>query len=716
MFSLELYLRNSNNGSATQYTVKNLYFENFYLGRRRDINNLLIIRKIADGLILLKNPLDFAAVEDYLYSPQDAYLTIDSVLYQCLVKFTEPNFTTNQVKISLSIIDDYSRMLDGAIWDSWFQNQEPTISKLYKVNDFQLIPDTQFIDGSQYMYDAEIPGSELWGTETESFTESKDVHVADAILFDKGGDSQGGNALTIDMLIPKVEYLDAYYKPTFVKWSNSSGTHYQTVKVDYEREFRYFEESEKVPDRWEPVSGTLDKNGFTYNKYVRPLFGDQTYLTGENIYFIRDEWTSLDYSAAEFRGINTELQKSYKFYNVNTLLEQLIGSANFALTDYLTVVPSDYFVCILKNYNNNQISSDNFKLETFINFLRDKFRIYFEYNKDNFSAEFKYLDFSDKLLDIDDYRNTDFIPFIAVTLNQVPKIIDLTTEGWQLDFKSQKVSFYGKNNLKESKQYEISTDIENASKSEDALIMIKAKEDFHDQIFEQFIYIGSQNGTEALNRTKDGKFLTWDTSFLDLATYLEFDVYSNTIYLDINDDIQLSYDVVIYDGSVRVRIGSYDVTHSVTATVSVNTDSNGSSTDRLRINLNSGVGNYRGFIANITVKVKSKIPETKNGEVSGRSLKNGELSAANTIVNKKPLFSYPHGYLKNKSTIDCNTMYSKEINFKIALNLSLFAWDINKFWGLDSEEYIIFEEKRQALDVNTMSEYSIIKAKSNDII
>ena len=77
--------------------------------------------------------------------------------------------------------------------------------------------------------------------------------------------------------------------------------------------------------------------------------------------------------------------------------------------------------------------------------------------------------------------------------------------------------------------------------------------------------------------------------------------------------------------------------------------------------------------------------------------------------------SYPHGWLKDKGTIDCNPDYFKEINFNIALDLDLFDWDVNKYCLHDSEKYIIFEEKRQVLDENTLSEYSNIIAKTNEI-
>lgn len=720
MFSLEFWLRNSLDSSVTQYTVKNLAFSDFYIGRRRDEKNLLVIRKFAEGNILINNPDDFDALSDYFFFIQDARFYIDEgtlTSYECQIKFSNPDYTTKNVDLELTFLDDYSRMFEGAEFGTWGVNQQPTISKLYSVTELDTAPEQTFVDGSQYMYDAEITGSELWGTETIDIETTKDVYVSDTFKINTGGDSFGGGELTIDMLLPNTEYIDQYYKPTFIKWENSAGIvtnkYFQDVTVTYEREFRYFEETETVPDEWIPVTGTRIKNDFTYNKYVRKLYGNQTYLSGEQVYFIRDEYPGgSDYISAEFRAYNTELQKSYNFFNVNDLLEGL-SKKQHQVETYSSIISNDMYTCLMKNYNElNQVGANQFKFESFIDYYRDIEKIYYEYG--NYRASFKSLSFDTKLLDIDNYRNTNFYALEKVNLTELPKVIDFKSDAWQLDFRSQKVSFYGNNILKDQITLPISTNLESTSNSKDEYILIDTQEVSHDQIYERGIYNSVINGTEAVLRTPDGKFVSWSTGFLDLSTFIDIDLFSNRIYTQGSGTMNVSFGVIIYSGSVRIRVGNLDQTYSASTTVNTNVNVT-DDIEYFRITFNSGASSYNGFVYNISVKPITKVPTASTAVISGRSLKNANLSLANSIVNKMPLMSYKQGYLQDYGTIDVDVKYSKGINFVIPLDFDIFGYDMNDYCELNGEKYIIFEEKRQILDEYTINEYTNLKCRSNEV-
>jgi len=709
MIKLQIYNHNSN-GDTLIYDCLKLYFQGFFYGQKRDETNLLIIRMLAEGNILLKHPTDFDILKDYFFSKQDAFIYIESVLYLCQVNFIKPNYLTKEVLLNLTFIDDYSEMFEGSQLFGWSISQIPRIQKKFKISDFDVSIDSVFVDGSQYMYDVQAPGSELWGTESIIVDKDKDVKALDILKWNKGDDD-----LEIGELIVGEQYLNADYKPYFIKYTDWSVTKFRHVHCEYRREFRYFEETEDIPGGWNEAPGIRTLNGFTYNKYVRPLFGDQTYFSREDIYFIRDEATSNDYIAVTFAGINTELQKSKYFYNLNQLLEQLTIRMGVYFTSFNSVISSDYFTASLKTYNCNCRITDKFSFDYFIDFLRNKFEIYFEFK--NNEASFKSLSFTEKLFDLDNYKNYNFILNKEVILNNVPNLFKFQSASKSLDFRNQDVSFYGYNPEQKSISEGVITDIENTEKDENAFMLIKTKEEYHDQIYEQFVYDGFQNGTEAIFRSLNGKYVSWEDSYLDQSTYIDIKLYSNAIYLDIDNDIQLSYGVIIYEGSVTISIGSYSATHS--SSTSVNTFITGSTApdgDHLVIRVsNKDGGDAGGFVYGIKVKVRTNIPKAATGVISGISKKNGNLSLANTIKAFKPLMSYPDGFLEDHGVLVCNTLYSKEINVKVPLNEAMFDLDLNKYVSVGSEEYIIFERKRQILTETEISKTDILRLKSKEI-
>lgn len=726
MFSLELYMRNSLSSTLVQYTIQNLYFEDFYIGRKRDEKNLLIVRKYTEGTILIKNPADFDSIKDYIYTPQDAKFSITedltTTVYEATVNFSEPNFTRKTIKLSLNIIDQYSKILDGVEFDSQESRQDKTISTKYSDNSFSPTIEKYFVDGSQYMYDTQPPGSEFWGFDTITIDVEMDVYSADIRKFDTGGTGEDGNELKIDYFLPKSGYIAAGYKPIFIKWYDyyvflSTGFYFQNVLVTYQREFRYYQESEDVPEDWEIELPNVTRifNGKTYYKYYREYRKDQTFLNDQQVYFIRIEIDSGDlensYATATFAPYDTTLQKTNRFFNLNDLLQALsIKASNFNINSYNSDIPSDYYTTLIKRYNGDYQENLVFELQSYVDWLREIHRIYMQIEDKEIS--FIYPNFNTKRLDIEDYLNKDNYPDRLVNLNQVPKIINFNTEDVTLDFRSQELSFFGRNEQTEDKQLSIITDPENTSK--EGYIIIKTKEENQDQIYERGIYVGEQNGTEAVFRSADGKYISWDTDNLDLATFIEFDLYSNLINLDIDEACVLSYDWVVYSGNIQVIFGDYNVTHTP-GNGSVNRNINASGDERLRI-ISGQQSSAAGFIANLKLKVKTKIPETETGIISGLSKKNGELSPANLIVNKKPFVSFKKTYLNEYGKIDCNAGFYKQISdLVIPLNEKIFDWDFNEYLALDNEKYIIFEEKRQILTSTEISKHSKITAKSNEI-
>ena len=71
--------------------------------------------------------------------------------------------------------------------------------------------------------------------------------------------------------------------------------------------------------------------------------------------------------------------------------------------------------------------------------------------------------------------------------------------------------------------------------------------------------------------------------------------------------------------------------------------------------------------------------------------------------------------MEDSGVINCNTLYSKEINTIVPLNDDMFDLDFNKYVGLGSEKYIIFERKRQILTETEISKEDHLILKSNKI-
>jgi len=708
VIQLKIYGHKSD-GNTIEYECTKLIFQNFYVGKKRDELNLLVIRKFAEGTILLQDE-DFNTLKDYFFSQQDAQIYIENQWHWCMIKFLTPNYLTKKVQITLSFVDQHSRAFDGVTSNSYTQSQIPYIERKFKVEDFGLPVENYFVDGSQYMYDG-IDGN-FWGKEFQLVEGYHSVKIEDILKWNTGGED-----LEIGELIVGESYLDEYYKPDYIKYTEKVFSKFQHMRCQFVREYRYFEETETVPGDWHRWSGSKNHNNKTYNKYVRPLGGDQTYFSGEDIYFIRDEsGAGTPYMTADFQGKNTELQKSQYFFKLNEFLEQLSKECYSGYSNFYLALSGVFYFATLKMYNCNCWFKEQFSLNYFINFLRDKFSI-FLCVEDN-TISFKYLSFTSKLLDIDNYKGRNWFENNAPVFNEVAKVYTFQSNSEMLDFKEQKVSFYGYNPQQDSVSEGIVTDCEITEKTEDQIILIDTDVVNHNQIYGQFQYNDPVNGTEAIFRSVDGRFIQWDYNNLEESTYIRFGLKSNLIYMT-GSTIQISYGVLLYEGSVRVKIGNYDVIHSSSTTVNVYTTTS-ASVERLYLYVGGAApSNVRGFLYNIEVRVITLTPKKTQGVLSGASKLNGKLANANTIKNYKPQMSYSKGYFENFGTIDCNVKYSKEINFPIRLDEEIFDLDFDKYMALNSEKWIIFERKRQVLTNQNgeaiISKSDHIKCKSNEI-
>jgi len=714
-FSLELNMRNSN-GDNSIYTLKNPFFQNFFIGDRRNETNLLMMRKIAEGNIMIKNA-DYDAVEDYIYSSQDGKFYIDNgtiTAHNCKVHFSNPNFTTRRVILSIEFIDQYSLLMEGIDYGDWNDSNIPRKDIEHAVDDFFSSVASCFVDGSQYMYDTQALGSELWGLEYETFTiEYDNVFYKPWILqFNSVKPVNSDNEdLSISDFVPNSYLLDEYYKIKYVKYYhwNPGNSYYESIYIQYVREFRYFEEKEEIPEGWISINTTKEVNGLTYRKYVRPYLGDATYFSGKENYFIHDN--TPNYMTLSLQAYDVTIQKTKYFYQLNDLLRKLLTISD--LSDFYSEIPDSYYIASLYAYNTFDFFTTQVKFDYFLNFLRT-FGIYYE--NENGITSFRKLSFTEKLLDIDNYLGYNFKQLIDPSQLNVPKIYEFESGTKRPDFGNQKVSFHN-NGTSQPVSQGVITDPENTDQSKESFLLIETDIKVHDQIYSKMSLISPTTGIIGIFRTENGKYIGWDTQKMGEYTYIQFNATSNLIHLDIDNYIEISYGVKIYDGKVTVNIGNYTATHTSSAVVNTTTTSTGTE-EYFNVTLDSRVGsysNYKGFLYDIKIRVKTRRPKAAIGKISGLSKLNGNLALSNIIYNNKPLMSYPKGHLENYGSIVCEPQYSESMDVIMPLPDEVFEQDYNKHLVLDGKEYVIFERKQQIIDTNTIVNNSRLNIRTNDI-
>lgn len=707
MIRLQLGLDNAA-GQNENYFLKNLFFNDFFIGRKRDEKDLLIIRKYVEGTMFSKNPDDFDKLIDYIDTAQDAYFEIEGVFYQGRVKLSEPNYTKKTITLTLRIFDQYSETLDG----EWVLKQGydsiPKIEKEWYPRDLSV--NSAFVDGSQYMYDVNSPGDEYWGLEYLEYT-NQTVEVSPTWLL---AFNDGISEVSIGDIVPKSENFDNYYKVFSAIYSDyvAGDDVYQECDITYVREYRYFEEQEIIPEGWEVTSISKVLGEFKYKKYVRYYGGaDQMHFSQKEVYALVEGGLLF---LVDYNGVNQQLQKSSYFYNLNELVIELINNS----TGYYNPntpelpLPDDYFTATLEGYNKD-IGSPKFNLKYFKEFLRDKFSLYFE-NETDFIG-FKSLSFPTKLIDAKDFRDHDFLPNQQLTFTEQPKILEFQSSSSLVDFRTKELSFYNIERVKETITENVVVDLENTESSKTNLVLMQTDNTLVDRIYEQLQPYDNITGNIAVSRSLNGKFIQWNTDKLIYENYVRGEYRSNPIDLEVNTGMYISYEVtIIGGGNVRVRIGSYDVTH--TATTTVNTVTTGTSGDPARINIDTLSVDSYGYISNLTVRSYTRTPQPGTGLITGLRKLNGNLALPNTINSRKPLAPYSTGYLEDYGNIACNTRYSKNLEFDVCLNEDIFGYDINKYIDVDNERFIIFEEKRKVLSENEISEFTNIKCKSNTVI
>jgi len=710
MITLTLYLHNAETGTGPEYNIQKLYFEdNFFIGTRRHERYFRIVRTFAEGNMILKNKDDFDSLKDYFSSSQDGSIIIEGEHHFCRINFIQPNFLTKTVKMNLYIFDEYSLLLDGVRITSQDSSHIPQIELKKLISELPFDPKRSFVDASSYQY-----GS-LWGEEIQDITEDAEIQIENILKWNTGGDD-----LKLEDICVGTAYKDDYYIPSWIKYTDKgAGQKFKECRTIWKREYRYFPEIETVPSDWNSVGITQEINGLTYHKYVRRLDGsEEKWFRGDQNYFIRDESDAASaYMTSEYQGYSTDLQKSRYFYEVKDLVKALIDDAVY-LEDFNMSYTDDLYISSMKNLNVEGKNFDRFDIRTFIEFFQDKFGMYFHY--DGTDAGIEYMNWKIvQLLDIENFKSRNWYKNNEPEILQNYKKEVFNSGSSRLDFRNQTVSFYNYEDSERVRNEGIITDVELTDESADNFIIINTNEVWQDQIFEQFQYYNLQVGTEAILRTMNGKFISWDSELLDRSSYIGFDLVSNGIYCDIDQNIRVSFGYVIYEGDVTIRCGNleWNLTAGMSSNSTIGNGQASSITPTMTVHVNdpnnSGV---RGFIFNIKVETLTRTPVVAEGIISGQNIKNGNLALANTIKNYRVPMSYSKGYLEDYGLLEFYTDFSKEIESTLPLDEGIFDKTIyEKYLLLGLEKYCIFERKRQVLTENNISNFDIIKAKTDAV-
>lgn len=694
-------------GDSCEYTCQNLYFQNFHIGRKRDGINLKVIRRYAEGDILLKG-VDFDNLKDYFFSQQDAQFYVNEWQW-CIIDFSNPNYLTKTISVNLIYIDQYSLPFDGLMINSWYNEfYEPFFTKALtakEIREHSGALSSAYVDGSQNRYN---PSDNLWYREYMNAVGDKNVTLDDIFKWNSGG-------CDIDNLIPISVYAkDNYFKPYSIIYTNPSGSTYRHFDMSFVREIRYFPDSEEVSEEWFNLNSAKTVNDIVYWKYTKFYGGkSQTYFSGKQVYYIKDEHLAYGRMTVTYKGFYSDLQDSPNFVKLNDLLKRLtykvFNYINIALD---TDMADTLYIATLKSYNNFENWDDaKFKLSDIVDYLRDRHGVYISVTD---TISFKNLSFPNKYLDIDNYKTKNWYLNNSVKLSESENIYEYKSKSDKLDFKDVTVNFFGTKKILQSVSGSVVTDCEILTNEPDSYVLIDTQIGSANQINRPFTYIGDPPTYDGdyVKRGEDGSFVSWNLGSGTL------ELFSNDIYFDYPTyTAHISYYVKIYSGAVKVEIGNYTGFH--TASGSVSTSFSGSGKDNVKITIGTG-GSMEGNITNLSISVVSKTPKTQTGLITGIKKKNAILSLPQVIINDKPLMSYPRGSMEKIGIIDCNTKYSKEIDFIIPLDEEIFGMEcFEKYMELDGEKWIVFERKRQILTNQNgeavISKYDKIKCKSNDI-
>jgi len=356
VIQLKIYGNNSN-GSTIEYECTKLIFQNFFVGQKRDELNLRVIRNFAEGAILLKDN-DFDSLKDYFFSQQDAQIYINE-WYWCIIDFVEPNYLTRSVHLNITLLDKYSLPFEGTKINSWSDDVfKSTFSKKYTIEEIEAFLgniESHYIDGSQYRYDNSYEN--LWYRQYMTAEGPKNVTTSDIFKFNIGG------ADIDDLLISELYARNNFYKPYSVLYTDPSGSTYRHVSITYIREVRYFTEDEDISDEWNYLNSTKVINGRIYYMYAKFYGGEQqTYFSGKQVYFIRDEHLTSGYMSVSYNGYYSELQDSPNFVKFNDLLKNLTKVVFNLNLSFDSDVNNDLYIASMKSYN----GVENFENEIFV--------------------------------------------------------------------------------------------------------------------------------------------------------------------------------------------------------------------------------------------------------------------------------------------------------------------------------------------------------------
>ena len=701
MIQLKIYGNNSD-GNTIERICEKIIFQSFFVGQRRDPINLRVIRNFAEGTILLEKN-DFNALKDYFFSQQDAQIRINGTWHWCIVDFIDPNYLTRSVNLNITILDKYSLSFEGTKINSWNDDVfKPTFSKKYTIKEIETFSgniENHYVDGSQYRYDSSYEN--IWYRQYMTDEGPKNVTTSDIFKFNIGGTE-------IDnLLISELYARNSFYKPYSVLYTNPVGSTYRYVSITYIREVRYFTEDEEVSEEWNYLNSTKQINGRTYYMYAKFYGGEQqTYFSGKQVYFIRDEHLTSGYMSVSYNGYYSELQSSPNFVKFNDLLKNLTKAVFNLNLPFDSDVYNDLYAASMKSYNGVENFDDEiFILENIVNYLRERHNIYFKVSD---TISFKTLSFPNKLLDIDNFKGKNWHEYNSVKLSTLPKVYEFKSYSKKLDFKDINVNFFGVDSKTQTSSGGVITDCEVINENAEELIIIKAERISKNQINKAFRYAGiapNFDGT-SVKRGEDGSFVKWLISGT-------LEMFSNDIHLRQNGNGIISFRVNITSGAVKVQIGNFSGYY--TANGNYSQSFIGTGKKNVKITIMGGGGTANGEIKLLKVYIATLSPKKQTGLISGFKQLNAKLSLPQQIIDNKPLMSYPRGSLDDIGIIDCNVKYSKEINFIIPLNEEIFELDFDKYMALNGEKWIVFERKRQILTETETSKYDKVKCKSNNI-
>jgi hypothetical protein len=713
MITLRVYPYNLN-GYGEEYICKNLYFNDFYIGMRRDEVNLMVIRRFCEGEIILRNPIDFDVLSPYFSQDQDAHLYYENVYHWCRISFKDANYSSKTVSITIKLIDDYSKIFDGIKVNSQTTFVEPLIEREVYIREFGESPTQVFIDGSSYME------GDLWGVEEITVTKEKDIKIDDIWLWNIGGE------VSIEDLVVGLNYMERLYIPVWVKYTDKSFSKFKECQTKWRREYRYIAETETIDGDWETLeTETLTINGIVYIKHYKMIDGSEAkWFNHKDNYFIRDESDAgTPYMTAEYQGYSDSLQKSHYFYDIYDLFTKLLIVGGLYVNNLYKDIYNAMYIASFRAYNEEK-QGDKFQLGMLVNMFRDKFGIYFKYDGTN--AFLKNLNwYSNKLIDIDNYLGFNFYENNKPKHLPLPRMFNFESGSNRIDFGNQSVSFTGYLEGTESKAEGISCDVEKRDKSPDSYILVHTVSEERNQIYKQFRYDGIiENGIEAIFRSENGRYISWNYDRLESSTYIDFKLISNNIYSQLSSSIYISFSYVIYKGYVKISVENKNWTVGRGDTMDVGSVSgyfniSGSDIIHMVIELMQELTyDSRGFIYNIQVSPQTKVPQLMNGIISRLPKRNGSICLANTVKNYEIPMSYTKGILKGYGEITCKTVFNREIEVFIPLeNISIFDIEqvFEKYLGYSNEKYCIFERKKKILTETEESKFDTIIARTNEV-